>query len=86
MRAVGGDLEACHVAEGAGLFPAALQGRLRTAGERSRETSTAALATSACSWRVCLLQKQLPIPGRAAQGVCSLMGPDFRGPLQPETQ
>lgn len=32
-EAAGGDLEACHVAEN-GLFPAALQGRLRTAGER----------------------------------------------------
>lgn len=86
MKAVGGDLEACHAAEGAGLFPAAPQGRLRITGGRSRETGTAAVAASARSWRVCLLQKQLPVPGRAAQGVCSLMGPDFRGPLQPETQ
>lgn len=43
MRAVGKDLETCHVAEGAGLFPTAPGGKLRTKGESSRETDSAQL-------------------------------------------
>lgn len=41
MRAVSKDLEACHVAEGANLFSPALEGKLRTMRESSRETELA---------------------------------------------
>lgn len=40
VRTVGNDLEACHVVEAAGSFLAALEGRLRTSREVSRETDS----------------------------------------------
>lgn len=81
MRAVSRDLEACHVAEGAGLFPAAPEGKPRTVRESSWETDSAQYKAQQPSLTMPSLEGLSPAEAASCHqqghlGVCALMGPD----------